>query len=509
MKKKKFLCLLAMVVICISCMFACSPIVLSGGPKPTDTVYGNGGSAVVKGNYLYFTNAYKNYEDLGVNDNKYNDDSTKSYAIYRVKLNELGTIDVSDDGKNTPKGAELMVPLIGGYSKSFLFIGGDYLFYTTPYTVNLQGQSSVTTGYLRFERVKLDGTDRTVLSENAFTKDCNYNINHIDGTTYITIFGTKNPSSSSSSGDSNTTGDIYTIWSKNGNYGENKITSSASSFATYTQEDIYYNRAIDDINKYVYYTKTADSKYSLYRKALSNSGSEEPLILNSSTELKLVAVKNNRVYFKQNNVLYSAESKDAFDDINKRTIYTSATITDDATTGVTDYVILDDTSGTPLNRGIIAVRNDSNSYSVAHYSANTILGIANSTPKALTSFATKHDTSKQINIIFAKGSQIFYTIQDDENKILYSYDFSLEDSEDNHKEVIYNFSSSVDDKAVTFDYDNERVFFFGKVENSNQKLDYLQMALLDDNKFTNSEDKSVANYIGKLDASDVKKEENK
>lgn len=500
MKKKKFLWLLALVVICTSCLlFACSPIKLGGGPKSTDTVYGNGGAAVVKGDYLYFANAFKNYEELGVNDNKYNDDSTKSYGIYRVKLNGFGTVDISDDGKGTPRGAELLVPLIGGYAKSGLYIGGNYLFYTTPYTVNLSGQSSVTTGYLRFERVKLDGTDRTVLSENAFTKDCDYNINHIDGTTYITIFGTKNPSSSNSDNNQNTSKDIYTIWSKDGSYGEHKITSSASSFATYAQEDIYYNKSINDINKYIYYTKSADSKYSLYRKAISNNGNEEPLIINSSEEIKLITVKNDRVYFKQDNVLYSCASKNNFDDINKRTKYTSAVIADDATSGITDYVILEDTAGTPIDRGIIAVRNDNSKYSVAHYNGTSA--------KALTSFANRHDSSKQINIIFTKGSQIFYTIQDDENKILYSYDYTLPDSEDNHSVVIYNFSSSVDEKSITFDYDNERVFFFGKVDYSNQKLDYLQFALLEENPYKDSENKSVANYIGKLDAGDIKKEE--
>ncbi len=83
----------------------------------------------------------------------------------------------------------------------------------------------------------------------------------------------------------------------------------------------------------------------------------------------------------------------------------------------------------------------------------------------------------------------------------------MSDSEDNHSVVIYNFSSSVDEKSITFDYDNERVFFFGKVDYSNQKLDYLQFALLEENPYKDSENKSVANYIGKLDAGDIKKEE--
>ncbi len=493
--KKKFFWLLALVLICTSCLFACSPLKLNGGPNLADTVYGNGGPAVVKGDYLYFANAYKNYEELGINDNKYNEGDTKTYGIYRVKLNGSGAVDVNEEG--TPLGAELLMPLICGYSKSSLYICGDYLFYTTPYSVNLSGQSSITTGYLRFERVKLDGTNREVLSEGEYTVDCDYNINYIDGTTYITIFGNKGAKNNNDENqDGKETKDIEVIWAKDGNHGRYEKITGTSSFATYLQEDIYYNRSIDNVNKYVYYTKNNNSEYSLYRKSLSN-GNEEPLIINSDKEIKLVAVKNNRVYYKEDNILCSSVTFRASD----KKVYTVDKIQDDATTGIVDYFILDDTIGSaPIDRGIVAVRSDDSSYSVIHYNGS-YYDVKNS-------FALKHeDNKKKINIVFAKGGQVFYTIEEDEDKILYSYDLVLPDEKENHNIVMYNFSSSVDDTNVTFDYDCDRIFFFAKVDNSNQKFNYLQMALLEGNIYKNDEGKSIANYIGLLEQSDIKQEE--
>lgn len=494
--KKKFLWVFAIIIICMSCFFACSPLELSGGPNIEDTVYGNGGTSVVKGNYLYFTNAYKNYNDIEVGENDYDDDDTKSFAIYRTRLNSSGAVDVDENGN--PSGAELLVPLICGYEKSGLYICGDYLYYTTPYSVKFSGGNGETkTGYLRFEKVKLNGKDRTVLSEGEYTKDCEYNINYINNTTYITIFGKKNPSSTDTSSSENKNADIHVIKSSGGNHKQYEITTSASSYATYLQEDVYYGKNIEEVNKYVYYTKNEDSKYSLYRTSL-DGGNRETLINRSLTEIKLVAVKNNRVYYKQDNVLYSSSS---FATQDKKT-YTTAPIADDATTGITDFVILDDSIGSgAVDRGILVVTHNNNLYEVSVRN-----GVQGSQKKD--SFVKLYKGEKQIDLVFTKGSQVFYTIKDDESKILHAFDFTGNDNENKHYNVLYNFSTSIDDDSSVsiFDYDFDRIFFFAKVENSNKNLNYLQVALLENNIYKNSDNNSVANYIGVLDASDVKKD---
>ena len=99
MKKKiSILCL----ILCLSLItfFGCGVISLPAGPKYDDAVYGNGGFAVVKGDYLYFANAYIDYNNIGNNDNKFDRDGTmqKNYGIYRTKLNASGVVDVNDKG---------------------------------------------------------------------------------------------------------------------------------------------------------------------------------------------------------------------------------------------------------------------------------------------------------------------------------------------------------------------------------------------------------------------------
>ena len=163
--KKKLLFLVAILFVFTLSVFGCGGAVLSGGPSLTDTVYGNGGSAVVKGDYLYFANAYYDYNNLGSNDNKYDRDGQlqKNYGIYRIKLNKNGVVDLNGNG--TPVGAELLVPQVGGYEKSGLYICGEYLYYTTPYSGYKTGESELTKGLLRFEKSKLNGEDHVILSE--------------------------------------------------------------------------------------------------------------------------------------------------------------------------------------------------------------------------------------------------------------------------------------------------------------------------------------------------------
>ena len=62
--KKKFLVLVSILFVFALSVFGCGSFKLSGGPKATDTVYGNGSVAVVKGDYLYFTNAYLDYNNI-------------------------------------------------------------------------------------------------------------------------------------------------------------------------------------------------------------------------------------------------------------------------------------------------------------------------------------------------------------------------------------------------------------------------------------------------------------
>ena len=159
--KKKLFALLTFIFVVSLVLLACDPIRLNGVPKASATVYGNGGSAVVKDNYVYFANSYIDYDDLGINDNKYEASSGQViHAIYRTTLNEFGKLNLDDDDK--PQNVELVTYCIGGYAYSGLYICGDYLYYSTPYS-SANNDGGVNKGNVRFERVKLDGTGREVI----------------------------------------------------------------------------------------------------------------------------------------------------------------------------------------------------------------------------------------------------------------------------------------------------------------------------------------------------------
>lgn len=483
--KKKLLFLVAILCIFTLSVFGCGGIDLGNGPKASDTVYGNGGVAVVKGNYLYFANAYLDYNQIGSNDNKFDSEGAmqKRYGIYRTKLNASGVVELNSNG--VPVGAELLVPQVGGYSDSGIYICGEYLYYTTPYSGYKTGSSDLTKGLLRFERVTLNGQDHTILSEGEFTTDCKYSVNYIGNTTYISILS----------------GSKITIIKVKANGDTSKSTiDSVKDYCVEEQTTLVYNKAVNDVNKYVYFTKTdADENYSLYRKPLSG-GATETLIPASTEAIEIVAVKNNRVYFKQADKLKSAVP--VYDKENKVTTgfdknevinYASAfNFAADAKTGIVDYLILDDTYGFAQNRGIIAVYTDGSNYSLIQFKADgTFKNIVSGT--------------KQYTLEFTEGSNVYYQIA--ESDALYSFDYEKEDAE--QQEVISSFTTTVkagETEESIVDFDANRVFFFSKAKNSNEKYSYLHVALLSGNYFEDADGNSVAQYVGVLDSADVKKE---
>ena len=459
--KKKIIFILSFVFIFAISIFGCGAISLSGGPNLKDTVYGNGGNAVVKGNYLYFSNAFVDYEKISQGQNEYNENnSLKIYGIYRTKIGSNGVVALDEDGN--PEGAELLVPLASGFKNSSLYICGKYLYYTTVYTeYESGGNSSATTGFLNFERVDLNGENRmTLTNKGDFKIDCEYSVNYVNGTVYISILsGNK----------------ITVIKSKNGDTNKYQIASSVEDMCVAKQSKLAYGDSEKDVNKYVYYTKNNNNEYSLYRKSL-NGGEEDVLIPVSNEEIKLEQVKNGRVYYTQGSVLKSS----AFEENETPKSYTA--ISSESETGNVDFAILDDTYGFGLDRGVATVYNSGSQYYI------TIVN-NNSDDKIILSSAN------QINILFTESNKIYYQLSEDEK--LYSIDFVT----GNKETVITSFSSE-----SAFDYDEERVFFFATVKNSNEKLKYLQIALLSDNVYTNDLGESVAQYIGVLDRSDIKTE---
>ena len=471
MKKKiSILCL----ILCLSLItfFGCGVISLPAGPKYDDAVYGNGGFAVVKGDYLYFANAYIDYNNIGRYENKYAEDKEKElYNIYRAKLNDFGLIDLDSNGN--PVGVELLVPQVGGFAYSGLYICGDYLYYATPKT-EVDGNGKDVKGLVSFDRVKINGENHeTVYNMTSYSSSCSYEIVYIDGVTYLTIFDTNSNLIVVKIQGGNIQkydGDVNDFFAKN-----------VVSYALYNQQNVKYNESLSQVNKYIYYVTKDGNYYNLYRKLLSNANSQaEPLITSSLSEIKVLEVKNDRLYYLEDGILTSSN----FEQNSVKKQYSSFTIKTDAesnsTNEIVSYVIQKDTEGTAIDKGIIATYKDGD--------GNYVVASLNGSEKS--TLFTKN-SEKQVKLLFANGNNVYYKLGDE--TVLYKYNVL------SREEIVVanSFNTSVSDESNNvFDFDTERVFYFNSVNGSSVK--YLHMAQINQFGYTDSENNFIGHYIGKL-----------
>lgn len=181
----KFRKTLAVCIMAISLLFvtACGGIQLSGMPKTTDTVYGNGGLSVTKGDFIYYVNSYTSYNGLGKSDND-NGKVTNS-AIYRTKLKE-GKVELDENGK--VKNCELVVSKIAGYEYTNLHIFDDYIYYATP-NMEYQKDGSLKTSAIDFCRTKLDGSQTDVVyTAKDYEDNSKYEVYKIGSSVYLVVF---------------------------------------------------------------------------------------------------------------------------------------------------------------------------------------------------------------------------------------------------------------------------------------------------------------------------------
>ena len=455
--KKRLVLLLSFVFIFAAILFACDPIKLRDVPAYNATVYGNGGSAVVKGDYIFFANAYIDMSTLTNNDNKYDAGSKQTlYAIYRAKL---------DEGE--PKHVEMLTFNVGGYAYSGLYICGEYLYYTTPYTQQDAG-GQAKTGLMRFERVRLDGTGREVVHSVAtYDSNSDYDIVYIDGSTYICFVDSAKK--------------LSVIECRGGNTLKHiNVASDVTGMKLYEQNDIAYNEATADAYKYVYYTtKDSSNIYRLCRRTLK--GAEESDILDSSTdEITLVTVKNNRVYYVKGGILTSKGFGLA--DLTKTYSSISVNTASSATQNtITNYIVLDDDS-----EGIVGVYYDGATYSLkAFKNSNTSavdLGI---------------QSSSAITILATIDSDIYYQISGD--NALYKTSLSFPNFVPTASEpvtVAPNFVMSGDNAKSKLDFDHYRFYVYESNNSSTEK--YLTMYMVSGAPYLDESDNIVGQHIGKL-----------
>lgn len=481
--KKKILFVLALIFAFSTILFACNAISLSSGPNTTDTVLGNGGSAVVKGDYLYFANAYIDFAELtSVNDNKYDSDSEfTNYGIYRTKLGTDGKVELDDDG--VPQNVEIISYNIGGYSYSGLYICGDYLYYSTPYTGSTSGSASETvTGLVRFDRVKLDGTGHQELYKTtSYSSECDYGVVYINGTTYIVV----------QDGDSN----LVVVNCTNTNVEDSVFATDVTSFAVYEQKNIKSGETTATVNTYAYYVvQDDDENYAMYRISLSG-GTAEQMIAPTSSEISLISVKNGRVYYTLASKLYSTINGGS-----EVKLYSQLSInTEDTDTAGTilEYLILDDSAGgASLDRGVLGVFYDGTNYSFRIYNGGLTSTLLN---------VTVTDSTVGPTLVATQDSEFYFQLasddEDTESESLYMVEFEMTYSSNEFSltklgepEVIVTAFSSEVNSVTLLDFDSERFFVYESEDDSD--ISYLKMFMINETAFTDDDENLVGQYIG-------------
>ena len=124
-------------------------------PSASDTVYGNGGLAVRKGNYVYFVNGYKSVADITNKNAYYNVGS-----LMLMKLDKNGEVVTDEDGLLKDEYYITMSSRLCGYEATNLYIFGEYLYFATPCLENESGDKTWAKERVVFSRIKLDKTSK-------------------------------------------------------------------------------------------------------------------------------------------------------------------------------------------------------------------------------------------------------------------------------------------------------------------------------------------------------------
>lgn len=256
-------------------------------PGATDRVIGNGGLAVTKGEYLYFLNGYRSYNDVTKNsdNNKLsNHENVVRGAIYRTKLNQTGDLTLDEDGNIVEGSVERVVDQIACFENGGLYIVGEYLYYATPNTQD-DNQGNLLNNYVDYCRVKLSNpSDRKVLyTSEGSVSDGEWAVYEMDNAIYMVI---------------NTGSKVVCI--KNGD--SKNVTTMIDSFGSVQFWDNEDGHELKDYEKYVYYTRSTTDKDgvsggNVLARVKLGSDDENILSRDGSTSITLKDLKNGRIYY--------------------------------------------------------------------------------------------------------------------------------------------------------------------------------------------------------------------
>ena len=286
---KKFSKILVVIacVFCSAFAFAGCNNGLKGGPESSSVVYGNGGLAVVKGDYVYYVNGYTNYADVT---SKSKNSNVKKSALYRTKLVN-GKLDYTYNEKdteqkysNTLTSTEVVVSKVVGHENTALYIYDNNIYYSTPNT-DKDREGNVKNEYLDFYATNLNGTGtKHIYKTQSSSSNQKYAFTKIGKTVYLLCYDGTNLVVVNTSNKS-----VKTI--------SNAVTSVEFSVSsTYASA----NYVTTDFDSYVYYTRAnADENASgnVFAKAKITTGEETVLNQDTAKTTTLIGAVSGDLYY--------------------------------------------------------------------------------------------------------------------------------------------------------------------------------------------------------------------
>ena len=310
---KKFLTAIFMcLVCCLVFLTGCGSKGFKDNPKTNDVVLDNGGYSVQKGDYIYFTNGFDEYTNAS--------SSVTVGALYRAKVGDTnGYAQVDEDGYL--QNAELITSRLVGYKYGGFYIFGDYIYYVTPIT-RVDNSGNSLKDHIELHRININGTDDNIIfeSNNAVSDETTWKMTAVDGNVYFVMID----------------GDELVCVKANGKASTTTLAKGVSSFAIYTPQDYMANATLEDIQKYVYYSRASGegdnfTGSALCRVALGQG--KEYIVRTSVDQYKLIAL-TNKLYFTN-----STNQVETIDGANKWAQVTPLDYSYDSIMVTEDYVV--------------------------------------------------------------------------------------------------------------------------------------------------------------------------
>lgn len=300
---KKFVISFAMIL--LSCVFVLAGCGgnkgLKDNPPASATAFGNGGNAIVKGDYLYYVNGYVDkYTDTYTSKTQNEWGSVSFGAIYRTKLSNG---QVVKDKKGFLEKTEVVVPRLVGFENGKFYIVGDQIYYSTP-LMREDASGKVRNDFIQFNKVNIDGTKNSAFYVAESQIDtANWTVVNYDGKDYLLIVETAESSKVIKSVDIEKK-EVKVL-------GENIVSwafPSENNLEKANEKGYYYNQ-------YVYFTRSIvegdniSDGGNVVVKASFVTGESNAYTIKQDTTKTIVGLQNDMLYY---SVEQTGKNKDLY-----------------------------------------------------------------------------------------------------------------------------------------------------------------------------------------------------